>query len=349
MAINHLPDHPLKSSELYPFGYASAPDAFVFLSGLVSGWVYLKAFDQSGMSALKTRVLGRARDIYLVQVSLLVLSIAGAIGARHSTFRGTHPVQALSAGALLIYQPSWSNILPMYCIFLLFLPLILSQLVKGRLPLVIAVSAALWILSQFGIGDASELVPWINLGVFNLFAWQAYFVAGSCIAFKTSGANNMVPRSPALLLLCALGAALLFIDRHLYAIAGLQPLLKFKPLPSHNPARFIDAACLGYLIWAVPRAIDDRLKKLRVFRFLNLLGQHSLQVYSFSLCITLVAFGMSSRWMALPRWVTLIIVLLVVVSLAIPARLHAYLRQRRPRPMSPILGLPAPTPAAVSD
>jgi len=349
MTVNHLPDYPFRSVAAYLFGYASAPDAFVFLSGLVSGWVYLKIFDRGGKSALEKRALRRARDIYLVQVALLAFSIAVAVGTGRPAFDSTHPLQALFAGNLLIYQPTFSDILPMYCLFLLFLPLILTQLVKGRIRLVMAVSAALWALSQFGIGAASSLVPWINLGHFNLLAWQIYFVAGTCIAFKTSRARDVVPKSRALLLLCAIGAALLFLDRHLHPIAGLSPLLKFKPMPNSNPARFIDAICLGYLIWAIPRAVDDRLKTLRIFRFLNFLGQHSLQVYAFSLFLTFMAFGMSARWLALPRWATLFIVLPIVASLAIPAQLHAYLRQSRPRPICPVLPRPAASPAAVSD
>lgn len=339
MTVDHLPNQPLKRFTEYLLGYASAPDAFVFLSGLVSGWVYLKVLDQRGMPALNNRALRRARDIYVVHLSLLVLTIAGAVLFNHGTFRAQHPAQAFVAGALLIYQPSLSDILPMYCIFLLFVPLVLSQLVKGSIRLVIAISVALWMLSQFGIGDASQLVPWIYLGTFNLLAWQVYFVAGLCFAFHTRRTENAIPRSRGLLAFCAIAATLLFVDRHLHVLAGLKPLLKFSGGPDHNPVRFFDAACLGYVIWSVPRTIDEKLKRVQACRFLNSLGRHSLQVYAFSLFATFVLLGLGNRWSSLPEWTRILLVLFVVLSLALPARVHEYLRQRRPRVKPPLFDL----------
>ena len=83
-----------------------------------------------------------------------------------------------------MYQPTLSDILPMYCIFLLFTPLVLDQMMKGRAWLVGMTSAGLWCAAQWGIGDASYMVPWINLGTFNILAWQAYFVAGQYLGYR---------------------------------------------------------------------------------------------------------------------------------------------------------------------
>jgi hypothetical protein len=330
MTIAHLKGNPLAPFSEYLFGYASAPDGFVFLSGLVSGWVYLKTFEHRGAAVLESRALRRARDIYLVHISLLTLATTGAVIAGRTSFMGTHPLQALAGGSLLLYQPELSDILPMYCIFLLFTPLVLQQLVKGRFRAIAVISASLWVGSQFGAGDAFPGVPWIDLGHFNVLAWQAYFVAGLCFAWATRTYSTVIPKSRALLALAFCVALALFIDRHLQLIAGMKPLLRFSGVPNRNPVRFLDGVCLAYLLWWAPRSIDNKLKNLRPFRFLNLLGQHSLQVYAFSICATFAVMGLGYHWLNLPPAIQVLGVVLVVLALAIPARFHDLIRRRGP-------------------
>src|SRR6266404_1464534 len=127
MTLAHLPQHPLQRFSSYTFGYASAPDGFVFLSGLVSTWVYLRVRNKHGQHALEARVLRRTRDVYLVHIVLLSASIGGAVLLNHTSFPAAHPVQTFVSGSLLLYQPTLSDILPMYCVFLLFTPLVLDQ------------------------------------------------------------------------------------------------------------------------------------------------------------------------------------------------------------------------------
>ena len=131
--------------------------------------------------------------------------------------------------------------------------------------------------------------------------------------------------------MCAIGASLFFVDRHLHLIAGIMPLFKFHEGPSRNPARFLDAACLGYLIYLIPRAIDEKLKPFRIFQFFNLLGQHSLQVFAFSSLVTFSAWWIGASWNHLAELPKTFIVCMVVWALAIPARLHELYRNRRPR------------------
>lgn len=322
MTVAHLGQNSIMRFTEYTLGYASAPDGFVFLSGLVSGWVYLKILARSGPAALTSRALQRAGQIYLVQISLLIVAIVGTTLSGRPLFHGATPAQALLAGAFLIYQPSYSDILPMYCIFLLFTPLVLLQLVKGHIRLVISMSAAFWVLSQFGFGETSSSVPWIYVGKFNLLAWQAYFTAGLCFAWWTASRNIGIPKSRALFVAFAIGASLLFVDRHLHLIAGITPLLKFHDGPSRNPTRFLDAACLGYLVYYIPRVVDDKLKQFRIFQFLNFLGQHSLQVFAFSSLATFTVWWLGARWNHLDSLPKTLIVCLVVLTLAIPARIH---------------------------
>jgi len=327
MTLAHLPPHPLQPFFSYTLGYASAPDGFVFLSGLVSTWVYLRFRDKHGQRALEARVIRRTRDVYAVHMLLLGASILGAVLLKQNSFQAAHPLQALFSGSLLMYQPGFSDILPMYCVFLLFTPVVLEQLMKGRAWLIGVISAVLWAAAQWGIGDASHLVPWINLGTFNILAWQAYFVAGQYFAYRgLNSEEGAVPKSRVLLVACSVLALFFFLDRHRQFLFGVAPLLKFSMGPSRNPARFLDAVCLGYVIWWLPRSIDLRLMRLRLFQFFNLLGRHSLQVFAVSLFITAVLSKLRHDWVSLPGPARIVLALLVVFSLAIPARLHEIYR-----------------------
>src|ERR1700675_4765118 len=113
MTLAHLPQHPLQRITSYTFGYASAPDGFVFLSGLVSTWVYLRVRNKRGQTALEARVLRRTRDVYMVHILLLIISIVGAVFLSHNGFQAAHPIQTFVSGSLLLYQPALSDILPM--------------------------------------------------------------------------------------------------------------------------------------------------------------------------------------------------------------------------------------------
>jgi len=328
MTLTHLPRHPLERFTHYTFGFASAPDGFVFLSGLVSAWVYLRIRSKRGQAAMQARVLGRTRDIYLVHLLLLTVGIVGAVVLKQISFQGDHPIQAFFSGALLLYQPGQCDILPMYCIFLLCTPIVLDQMMKGRAWLVGLISIMLWLVTQFGFGDATQDVPWIYLGGFNILAWQAYFIAGQYLGSRKLRGQEAVPKSRILLAICIVVAVFFFVDRHLYFITGLTPPLKFVA-GGRNPARFFNAACLGYIIWWLPRTLDLMLMKLRLFRFMNLLGRHSLQVFVFSLLVTVPwSEAGSPYWDALPAWAKFCVALATVLSLAIPAWLHETYRAR---------------------
>jgi hypothetical protein len=330
MTLAHLPPHPLQSIVGYMFGFASAPDGFVFLSGLVSSWVYLRVRAKQGQKGLEGKALRRLRDIYATHVGILSMTIVGSMLLAGSSFRGSHPLQAFVAGCLLIYQPHTCDILPMYCIFLLFMPLILEQFHKGRTGRVGMISLLLWLISQRGIGDPSYVLPYIDLGTFNLFAWQAYFVAGLYFGYRGLHAEGPVlPRSRTLLAICMLVSFSLFVQRHFEMVNGIS-LIKFHLSPDHNPLRFLNAAGLAYIVWLVPRRLDLHLMRLRFCRFLNYLGKHSLQVFAWSLPLTnFISYFHLQIWDDLSGGVKVLATLLTVACLAIPAKLHEQYRQRQ--------------------
>lgn len=320
MTLGHFPNPVARFTE-YTFGYASAPDGFVFLSGLVSAWVYLRVDQRRGHRAMVSKSLRRAGTIYLTHVALLVFGLFVAFFPMIGPHRTPHPFQTFISGALLWNQVGFDRILPMYCVFMAFNPLVLGQFTKGRAWLVGMISAVLWTGAQFGLGDPR---PGLDTYTFNLFAWQAYFVAGQYIGYRAVRSETPgVGKTRTLLAACVVVALPLMLDRH--SLFESNPILGFSGHPDHNPVRFLDAACLAYIVWWIPRAVDVAAMKLRFFQFLNLLGRHSLQVFAFSMIFT--RFEARTIRMLSPQ-IQLALAVLTVLSLALPAWFHQYLRQR---------------------
>ena len=274
-----------------------------------------------------SKVFRRAGTIYLTHIALLVLGILVALYPGAGVHRAAHPLQTFVSGALLWNQAGFDRILPMYCVFLAFSPIVLKQFTEGRAWLIGVVSAGLWVGAQFGLGDSRLSAAGLGPVTFNLCAWQAYFVAGQYIGYRAVRSQaSGVGKSRTLLAACGVVSLLLMVDRHLLSLWGMSPLLGFTGHPDHNPVRFLDAACLGYLIWWIPRAVDVAVMKLRFFRFLNLLGGHSLQVFAFSLLITRFEAHAINTFSPGAK---LIVALLTVLSLGLPAWLHQFFQERR--------------------
>jgi hypothetical protein len=328
MTLGHFPN-PLAPFTEYTFGYASAPDGFVFLSGLVSTWVYLPLWQRRGNSAMLSKVFRRAGTIYLTHVALLGLATLVALYHLTGGHGAAHPLHTFISGTLLWNQAGFDRILPMYCVFLACTPIVLKQFTGGRAWLIGVISAGLWVGAQFGLGDSRLSADGFGPLGFNLCAWQAYFLAGQYIGYRGMRSQaSGVGKSRIVLAACVVVSLLLMVDRHLLSLWGMSPLLGFNGRPDHNPIRFLDAACLGYLIWWIPRAADVAAMKLRFFQYLNLLGRHSLQVFAFSMLVTRFE---ANTIKAFPPGTKLIVALLTVLSLGLPAWLHQFYRERQTR------------------
>lgn len=319
MTLGHFPN-PLARFTEYSFGYAAAPDGFVFLAGLVAAWVYLPLSQRCGPQAMTAKVLRRTRTIYLCHIALITLGIVFTLQSGAHSFRASHPVRAFVLGSLLLQQGGFDKILPMYCVFFACTPILLKQFTQGRALLIGVISAGLWVAAQFGLGDNSHLLPWVDLGTFNLCAWQAYFVAGQYLGYRRATSPEFTVLKSRILLATSIAiAAFLMVDRHLLGLVGHRPLLGFSGHPNHNPARLLDAACLAYILWFVPRAVDAKLAQIGVFKFFNLLGRHSLQVFMFSM---LVARFEAHTIATLPLAARVTLTILTMLSLALPAWIH---------------------------
>jgi hypothetical protein len=237
------------------------------------------------------------------------------------------PLLSAVLGPLLLYQPGLLDILPMYCVFVLLLPFVLGALEKGwRWPL-LATSFALWAIVQFLPNyDGSIIFPPLNLGFFNLLAWQFLFISGIAIGYaKTKGATALAPVRPGLLLAAISGAVFFFCLQH-QIIPSLWSDRHFGILlnkPSLGAVRLMSSALFFYLV----AVAGTRFPRLLSWPPLAMLGRHSLPVVA-SQCVLVLVVLAHDNFLATAtdRW---IVSGITIVSLFVVAGLCEIL-QRKP-------------------
>jgi len=296
MAINHVPND-LHVITDHPFGYMSAAEGFVFLSGLMAGLIYSRRFLRGGAGELQRSCWGRARTVYFFHLVGYIGVFAFVIV--HRTWTGEvfpnaplqmaiHPLRALLVGPLLLSQPSLLDILPFYCGFMLLCPILIKAYEVGRRRHVLAISFVVWAaVNWFSPQQPLLNTPTFNSGAFNIFAWQILFVVGTAFGHAWARGERLIARpSHATLILVLAVAALLFAVRHAW-ISTPVPANALSWLTNKNnlaPLRLFNTALIFWLLHAVvarfPRALS--------WRPFAVLGRESLSVFTIHVLIAVV-------------------------------------------------------------
>lgn len=319
-------------------GHTSFAELFVFLSGLVSGLVYFRLLDRSSIREVRARAAARAGIIYASYLGLVVY-IAVYTRVVHSldieffpwgcSLLVSDPALAFTLAPFFIYQPGFSNILPMYCVFMLLVPIALSQIQRGRDWLVLAASVGLWIAAQQGAFRALQQPFVQHFGVplihFDLFAWQILFVAGLWFgARRAAGRPVRLPQSR--WFAWALVPPLLFSFAVRHQIFFAADLAKAAASVTHRGdldlLRLLNFVALAYLV----ARVSERHPAWFEWRWLAYLGQHSLQVFSYSVAASYFGWTIARNATIANQ---VVIAALLLASLTLPAWLHDRYRARR--------------------
>ena len=134
--VDHLPPNILTWFTIRNYGFSDAAEIFIFISGYTAAFVYGRAMREARFVVATARILRRVWQIYVAHVFLFTIFLA-EISYRNQ-FRqpalrrgngyhgfpqaaGVAMVQAL----LLRFRPANMDVLPLYIVLMLFLPLIL--------------------------------------------------------------------------------------------------------------------------------------------------------------------------------------------------------------------------------
>jgi hypothetical protein len=203
MVLTHLPTH-MSDFTNDTLGYVSSADGFIFLSALLVGRTYIhRLWQDEG----RVRVQLWKRSLKIYGYHLMMLAFAFIVAAPFAVqahrpaiynllnFYIAHPFIAATGAVLLIYCPPLLDILPMYIVFLFLTPLVLSAAKRLGWKAVLASSGAVWLAAQFGLREVVHNfliqfthlpIPLQETGAFNLFAWQAVWIAGLWIGVKSA-------------------------------------------------------------------------------------------------------------------------------------------------------------------
>ena len=277
----HTPGNFLTSWIPARWGFSDATEIFVFCSGMASAIAFGRGYDTVGWRLATARVGFRVWQVYWAHVGLffatLALTVAltdSGLGVRNYWGQlNLWPIfveselwenpNILLSFMTLRYVPNYFDILPMYMIVLLLMPIIMA-LAKVNKWLVAAFILGVWTLaqrslleqlglSQFYIGFPAE--PWSDRPwFFNPFGWQLIFFTG--FAFM----RRWLPKPPVNKGLILFAAFLVLANIPLSNI-GVREFgfdwakdirILIKPLidkSSFGVLRYVHFLALAYLCW----------------------------------------------------------------------------------------------------
>lgn len=299
MTLTHIPTRwsdPLGQ----PFGFVSAAEGFVFLSGFMAGLVYAQRQRRDGDAAMRDAFLSRALKLYAIQAALLifvltVIALAGVLTQQAAitdlvSYFLAQPLTALLGGLLLLYNPPLLDILPMYVLFMLVSPLLLLHAGWRGWGGILTLSVALWLAAQFGLDpwlyDALVRgtglpVPRNEVGAFEIVAWQFLWVLGLWVGVRqANGQPVQATPIPRWVVAAAVAVALVnLVWRH---VGGQSPFGADTALNMLydkwrlGPLRIIDFFALVVVVLHFGARLAARMPRPR---WLELLGRQSLPVF----------------------------------------------------------------------
>ena len=302
MIVDHSPSQ-LRLFTDQPMGFFSSAEGFVFMSAFLAGMLFRRRTDRTGFAAARSATIGRAWRIY--RAHLLTVSFAFVIGSfflRELPGVGnlldqylSNPAAALVGSAVLLFRPPLMDILPMYIWFSLLTPFAFLAAQRWGWKAVIYTSLAVWLISQMRVSDllvtASRGIPYIELGPFDIIAWQLLWIIGLFFGQRFQGGAAVIPIPKSLQRVLVAMVIGFFGWRwgSIYLGVDLSNQMWLLDKWHLGPLRLIDFFATAWLI-------SKFLKRLECwivpFRPLSLIGQHILPVFCWQICLSVLLIGM---------------------------------------------------------
>lgn len=152
--------------------WVSAAEGFFFISGIMIGLVRGRKLIAEPLSVAAKKVWSRAFQLYCWSVALttsftlLGLAFTGNPGLKLGGFRNESFGHFLSTTLTLRYNYGWADFLVYYILYLLFTPLALWLLRRGKWYILLGISFVIWLFSSN-----------TQLG------WQLLFFSGTIVGF----------------------------------------------------------------------------------------------------------------------------------------------------------------------
>jgi hypothetical protein len=302
--IDHIPGNMFARFTLTNFGFADAAEIFVLLAGIGAFLAYAKAFAEgSGTGLVKVGL--RIRDLYAAHLLVLVVCVAGlAIVARafQNPVYFEHvnlipfnddPAGAIWRALLLVYQPGYLNILPLYIALLAWAPL-LFWLMQRHVAWALIASGGLWVVGSFLQWNFASY-PMPRGWEFNPLTWQFLFTLGAVAGSHLH--RYEFPRRSRLLFLSAVGyISFSFIVAAPWSnLPGLSEAILLPDFRTTVSKQDLSLWRLGHIValaYVTALLVPRRASWLSSpwARWLVNCGQHSLPIFCLSIILSLMGF-----------------------------------------------------------
>lgn len=345
MAITHLPTH-YSDFVNQPIGFISSAEGFVFLSALLVSRVYLRQAMED-TAGLRLRLWRRALTIYGYHLLMLALAFTVAAAVAVTTHRAAlnnlldfylaHPAVAVVGSMLLLYCPPLLDILPMYVLFLLLTPLVLTTALRLAWRWLLALSGLVWLLAQFGLRELVHgwvvrlthlPIPLQETGAFNLFAWQAVWTAGLWLGAESAAGRMPLRRVSGWLVALSAGVCLFFIGiRHEWLGPHLTPQTLGLKLDKWQigPLRVLNLVAFTIVCYWLRKYL---VKVIAREPFLTL-GKASLQVFCAHVVFVFVGLALLYNDIEqLHGWPALLLLLAMLGGMVMVAGWQVHARRR---------------------
>lgn len=321
--IAHTPGNFLTSWIPARWGFSDATEIFVFCSGMASAIAFGATYDRAGWRLGTARVSFRVWQVYWAHVGLFLATLAlvsfltslsidtgrNYIGQLNlwrfyvETDTGT-VTDLLVRFMTLRYVPNYFDILPMYMVVLVMMPVVMA-LARVNLWLVAAFMAVTWALGQEALtqslglphfalpADPSSDRTWF----FNPFGWQLIFFTG--FAFM----RGWLPKPPVNAVLIGIALFVVLANVPLSNIGVRELGFDWaRDWRSDNQAwisksdfgilRYVHFLALAYLMWVLAGDKGDRIRPGEgpagrawggLLRIVLKVGQQSLAVFVVSM------------------------------------------------------------------
>ncbi len=318
MVVNHSPSS-LRRFTDQPFGFFTTAECFVFVSAFLAGILFRRRTEKSGFASARSSTVHRAWRIYLAH--LAVLGFAFFVGSFFlSDFPGirnlldhylANPCLAIGGSVTLMFRPPLMDILPMYILFSLLTPIAFWASRKWGWKSVLITSVSLWLCSQTHFSDmvvnASKDISFIELGPFDLLAWQLLWISGLYLGQRYDQNKPLMEVSGLQKLAIYSLAAGFLVWRWSMAGFGVE-----APL---TPTWLMDKWHLGPLrlinFFAAAWVAGKFLKHLNhwepALRPLAQIGRHMLPIFCTQICLSILLIGRTDDGLATEPLITLLV------------------------------------------
>ena len=293
--IDHLPANVLTWFTLRNYGFSDATEIFIFISGYTAAFVYGRAMLENGFLVATARILRRAWQIYVAHVFLFTIFLAEISyvafsfeNPLYSEEMGImdflkHPDVTIVQALLLRFRPVNMDVLPLYIVLMLSLPLILA-LMRWKPDVTLALSAMLYAATwEFDL----YLSSYPNgVWAFNPMAWQLLFVFGAWCALGGARRMSRILSSPITLWVCAVYLVFAFYVTMTWYVPQMSHWLPKRVEQWMYPIDKTDLDVLRFAHFLALAALTVRFLpkdwpglKSAWLKPLILCGQHSLEIF----------------------------------------------------------------------